>query len=397
MSFGGDGIPGIEPGVQIISDGWTDLGFVPRRFRVGGRFEVEDGPRAKAIPLHTCVLCGGLILHDDEWDYEHPFPKWVHRLAGDVGENRSAFIHLRGNIPTWRQLELAAHRTCNQLFARYIEDPARNAVKTMVEGGQVAGQQIDAVLDWLDKVRTSSAHLATAFMGHGLVLNYEKWHFPNWRIGLFDRAAFFFRIDKYTEALDLWECGFEAFLTTPGALILRIKDLVIVTISNNFLLSSTFGLPTGALIKGEPVMTDGTGINAVGFGSRRTRLEASLIVAQPMRRQHVKGGDHPAAPELTGAGDGHVYHLENGNWRRTRSLNFSQLPILNADIGLELAGLETVEWLILQKEEDHQRRESPAVNLAMRSMPELWVTKLNLIDHIGDLRAGLLPLQNDRL
>lgn len=396
MSFGGEGLPGIERGLRFISDGWSDLGFVPRRFRVGGRYKVVDGPRASAVSLHTCVLCGSLILPEEQWDYEHPFPKWVHRLAGDVGNNRSAFGYLEGQIPTWRQLELAAHERCNQLFAKHIEDPARNAVKTMVEGGRVAGQQIDAVLDWLDKVRTSCAHLATAFMGHGLVLDYDDWHFPNWRIGLFDRAAMFFRVDRYPEPLDIWECGIEGFLTTPGALILRIKDLVIVTISNNFMLSSAFGLAMGAVINGEPTILDGTGIRAGGFGSRRTRLEASLIVAQPMRRQVFKSGEHPTSPQLTDNGDGHVYHLDKGNWRRTKSLDFSQLPTMNMNIGLALAGLETVEWLILQKEEDHARRGSPPVNLALRSMGELRDIKMGLIDFVGDLRRGLRPVENDR-
>jgi len=396
MSFGGDGLPGIEPGAQIISDGSEDLGFVPRKFLPGGRFKVEDGARVAAVPLHTCVLCGSLILPNHSSNFEHPFPRWVHRLAGDVGEHRSSFLQFDGEIPTWRQLELAAHETCNALFAKYIEDPARSAIKTMVDGGRVTSQQIDAVLDWLDKLRTSAAHLATAFKGHGLMLNYSPWHFPNWRIGLLDRAAMFFRIDEYRDPLDLWECMFEGFQTTPGALCLRIKDLVIVTISGNFLLSQAFGLGEASVINGGPAIIGGTGVCAAGFGSRRTRLEASLIVAQPMRRQYVKMGSQPAAPQLTEAGDGHVYHIEKGRWRRTKSLDYSQLPNLKMEIGYALAGLETVEWLILQKEEDHRRRGSPAVNFSLRSMNELWETKIDLIDYIADLRGGLKLQRNDR-
>jgi len=396
MSFGGEGIPGIEPGARIISGIETDLGFIPQRFLVGGRFKVEDGARAKTIPLHTCVLCGGLILKDDEWNYEHPFPRWVHRLAGDVGEEKSAFVQLIGGVPTWRQLELAAHRVCNDLFAKYIEDRARNTIKTMVEGGFVTAQQIDFVLDWLDKIRTSAGHLATAFTGHGLSLRYEEYHFPNRRIGLFDRVAIFYRVRDYPGPLHIWECMHPGFLTTPSALAVQIKDLVILTISNNFLLSQAFGLGQTRMIDGQLSWVEGSGVIGSGFGLRRTRLEAALIVAQPMRRQLVNAGVAMTSEALSKTGDGVVFHREDGRWRRTKRLDFSKLQTMDFQLGYALAGLEMVEWLILLKEEDHKRMGSPKRNVSLNSIDELRDIKTQLLASVAASRSGIWPLESDR-
>ncbi|MEY9531198.1 hypothetical protein [Sinorhizobium fredii] len=396
MSLGGDGVPGIERGLQEIAL-CRDLSFIPRRFRVGGRMEIKDGPRSREIPTDTCVLCGSLIL-DEQRNYEHPFPRWVHRLAGDAGELRSTAVRTAaGEMPTWRQLELSAHSNCNSLFARHIENPARQAIISMVEGGSITSSQMDAVLDWLDKVRSSSAHMATAFSGHGLLLDYHYHSFPNWRIGKFDRAAMFFRINRYSSPLDLWDCMDEGFLTTPGALVLRIKDLIMVTISNNYMLSPAFGLEHSSQVGGDISRFEGSGQFAPGFGSRSTRLGMGLVVGQAMRRQYMAQGEHGPSRQLREDGDGHIYSLEKGRWHRTRSLDFSKLPVLDAQLGIALASLEAVEWLILQKEQDHIRMGKPQEFIAMRSIPSLTDAKLTLIDAVAAARGGLRPPENDRI
>ncbi|OWV76809.1 hypothetical protein ATY76_02320 [Rhizobium sp. R339] len=211
----------------------------------------------------------------------------------------------------------------------------------MVGGGMVYAQQIDVVFDWLDKVRSSSAHMATAFTGHGLVLDYRHTHFPNWRIGLSDRAAIFFRVEKYEEPLDLWDCMDRGFLFTPGALAIRIKDLVILSISGAYLLSPAFGLPEPKAVNQQLEWVDGSGKWASGFGSRISRLGSALIVAQPMRRQETKEGLLSKSAAITELGDGYVHYLKKNRWSRTKRLDFSQLPKLSAKLGYALANLES--------------------------------------------------------
>ncbi|MBY5868402.1 hypothetical protein [Rhizobium leguminosarum] len=264
-------------------------------------------------------------------------------------------------------------------------------MKSMVDGARVTGEELDRVLDWLDKVRASAAHMATAFSGHGLVLHYEDHAFPNWRIGLFDRVAFFFRVDTYQDALDLWECTDPGFLTTPGALAIRIKDLVIVTVSNNFLLSEAFGLMNRIEVGG--MLTDVLGNDewAAGFGFRRTRLEKALVVAQPMRRHHLREGLQNPSRSLKENGDGNVYHLEEGRWRRTKSIDFAALHTMPYELGYTLSCLEMIEWLLWQKHNDYVLSGRPEGFAAKQSAPRLNAAKQLFIDRIGRLKSGDRP------
>jgi hypothetical protein len=270
-------------------------------------------------------------------------------------------------------------------------------MKSMVDGARVTGEELDRVLDWLDKVRASAVHMATAFSGHGLVLQYDDRAFPNWRIGLYDRAAFFFRVDKYQDALDLWECMDPGFLTTPGALAIRIKDLVIVTVSNNFLLSQAFGLMNRIEVGGMLTNIPGKDEWAAGFGFRRTRLEKALVVAQPMRRLHLREGLQNPSRSLKENGDGNVYHLEKGHWCRTKCIDFATLHTLPDELGYSLSCLEMIEWLLWQKHNDYVLSGRPEGFYAKQSAPSLNAAKQLFIDRIGRLKSGDQPSWVDQL
>ncbi|PCK85544.1 hypothetical protein CPT32_17760 [Rhizobium sophoriradicis] len=209
----------------------------------------------------------------------------------------------------------------------------------------------------------------------------------------------FFRIDKYKEQLDLWDCNHPAFLSTPSALILRIKNLMIVTVSSNYMLTEAFGL--GDAKRVNPSDEDGQwipgdGKYAAGFGSRRTRLGVGFVVVQVMRRAYFEQGQQPSAPALKANGDGHVYHLRQNRWERTKSLDFSKLPVLGRDLGIALAGLEICEWLILFKETDHARLGSPPNYFACESLPLLYAEKSLLLDAVAASRGGILAPPDDR-
>lgn len=394
MSLGGDGIVGVEPFVELALPAGVDTPFIPRRFRSGGRLNVQDTPNIRKTRLVTCVLCGGVIV-DGDTTVEHPLPQWLHRYCDDVGERSATSFAVGGKQPTWRQLCLDAHRECNTLFARRIEEPTIHSLKAIVEGKVLTWSQIDTVFDWLDKVKTSTAHMGTALQGHSTQLEYHEFSFPNLRIGAFDRLALFFRVSNVTSALDLWECLNLAFLTTPTAIALRIKDLVIVYASNNYLLSKAFGLGIGFRKDGSTTFESGPGAFASSFGSRTTRLSVAKIIAQPMRRQHRKAGFHPHSNALQESGDGRVFELKEGRWNRVRSTSFGELPKLAYSIGYALASLEVIEWIILAKEEDYSRYGS-ADNFFMQSMPELHLGKSLLLDVIAQLRGGLKPRESDR-
>ena len=127
----------------------------------------------------------------------------------------------------------AKHKKCNTEFARKIEEPVISPINRLTAGGRVTWSEIDAIFDWLDKIKSSSALMGAALGGHSLQLNYYETSFPNLRIGAFDRIGIFFRVTDKIIYLDLLDFLNYSFLSTPSAMLLRIKDLMIVYVSNN--------------------------------------------------------------------------------------------------------------------------------------------------------------------
>ncbi|WP_156022594.1 hypothetical protein [Sphingobium indicum] len=395
MSMGGDGVIDERPWVEAARHASENLSFIPRRFQVGGRLQIADSPAVRSTIFPSCVLCGGLITNNDA-TLEHPLPQWLHRMAGNVSENRvEVFNSDEHKQPTWRQLCLVSHRSCNAKFARKIEDPVISPIKRLTAGGRVTWTEIDAIFDWLDKIKSASSLMGAALDGHSVQLGYYETSFPNFRIGAFDRLAIFFRVTDNVIPLDLLDFLNRSFLSTPSAMLIRIKDLMIVYVSNNFLLSSTFGLAVGTADGGFMRYIPGTGLFAAGLGARRSRLPTAKIIAQPMRRQHQKQGLSDAGPALQPNGDGRVFELCGSRWHRVRSTDFSNLVRINSSIGYVLAGLEVIEWLILCKEQDFARYGLDDAYF-MKSLPNLRQEKIDLLDELSQLRGGIRPDVNDR-
>jgi hypothetical protein len=114
-----------------------------------------------------------------------------------------------------------------------------------------------------------------------------------------------------------------------------------------------------------------------------------------MRRQHQKAGLLDNSAALQGNGDGRVYELVGSRWTRVKSCDFSALPRLNIRLGYALAGLETVEWIILSKEQDYGRYGTPE-SFFMKSLPMLQDEKRSLIQLVSTMRGGLPMPESDR-
>ncbi|WP_141245418.1 hypothetical protein [Mesorhizobium sp. WSM4313] len=384
------------PLVEVARPAGENLQFIPRRFQAGGRLQIADSVGIQNTFISTCVLCGGVIV-GEEATLEHPLPQWLHKYAGDMGDRKASAFRVSETIqPTWRQLSLSSHKECNRLFARKLEDPSITAIKAMVEGRRLTWTQLDAAFDWLDKIKSASAHMAIALRSHNLRLGYEDISFPNKRVGAFDRLALIYRLSEGTPPLDLWDCLNDGFLTTPTAITLRVKDLVIVYASNNYLLSAAFGLGSYLMQNNSATYIPGTGTFAPGFGTRFCRIPPAKILAQPMRRQHQKEGLLDNNPALQENGDGRVYELVGSRWTRVRGCDFSALPRLNSRLGYALAALETVEWIILSKEQDYGRYGTPE-SFFLKSLPVLQNEKRGLIELVSTLRGGLTMPESDRI
>lgn len=388
MRYGGDGVIDHD---DFVSDhhirGFKFQGQ-RKKFEIGGRLSIKEYSKTNENLNTSCVLCGG-ILYGDDHDMEHPLPQWLHSYAENVADRRaSSFWFNRYSIPTWRQLELAAHRSCNQQFAKKIERPAMTAIKSIVEGRRVTADQLQMVMNWMDKIKSSVSHMSVALSGNILELYYNDFHFPDRRIGLHDRFMIAFRCSGYRESLDLWECVSESFVTTPAVFGLQIKDLILVYASNFEILSDAFGLNKYYQYQGQQRVDIGTGQYHSGLGHRGIEVAGSMVIAQPMRRQLVKSGYIEPGNSLFPNGDGKVFQLVGGRWNRVKSIKFTGLPRFPIDLAKTLASIEIIEWLIINKNLDHTRNEK-GKGFFMRSMPELLHARENFRKLAFQMKTGL--------
>jgi hypothetical protein len=391
MSYGGSRVIDVEYAtegpLQRADDGGN---FILRRFETGGRLKIKHSKHIRKASMATCVLCGNPIGREQS-NYEHPLPQWLYKIAGEeISEFKPGSLKVSTKIePTWRQLCLKAHTVCNSKFAENIEFPARSSLKSILAGERITWSDLDRLFDWLDKVKSTAAHMATALLSHAFRFEYGEHCFPNRRIGLFDRLALFFRVSDKSPKLELWDCLTRAFRTTPSAIILMINDLVIVYVSANYILSPAFGLPNVELSHGLAVMIKGSGNWASGFGSRDTRLPTALVLAQPMRRQHKAIGIFENNSVFQENGDGKVFSLSQKSWNRVRNVDFSSLPVINFHLGLALATLEIIEWTIISKEADASRYVGDT-SFFMKSMVDLYASRGNIMQKIRDMTG--LPI-----
>lgn len=393
--MGGDGVIQDSP-TNAAAFGDLDDSVWPRRyFKLGGRLKQRDALKSRVKRSHTCVLCGE-PLGCAPTNLEHPLPQWLHRFAGEASEDRPLSFRAPGlGSPTWRQLCLASHQTCNSEFERRIERPAMGPLKTIVKGGTLSWSDLDRVFDWFDKVMSAGAHMGTALTEHRSNFLYLQTNFPHKRVGLFDRLAIFFKMTGPDDGLELGHLLNDGFLTTPSAMLLTIGNTGIIYVSNNHLLSSAFGL--GMPYKEGDIYgyRAGSGIFGDNLLDRITRLPAAKLIAQPMRRQHQRLDMVTPHPALQSNGDGKVFELKAGRWMRVTNCSFSNLPIIDGPIAIALASLEIIEWLILMKERDDQIY--PTVpRIFMEPMRQLISEKTDILRWITMLRGGLAITESDR-
>ena len=206
----------------------------------------------------VCVFCGKSPV--DKTD-EHLIPKWLLKLVGVLDVNINiGFID--GKEVKGKDFHTPACYKCNKRYSN-LENHVSSIFKSIIfEKANLDRENSTLLLDWFDKIR----------MGLWFLFWYEnhKNTVPtfsiNERIGVKDRCLFIF----YTK--DIYQ-GFQVFGLSPifecfpTAICLRVGQLCMINISNDFFSSKKLGLPVGIIetnendtnikISGNPVLLDG--------------------------------------------------------------------------------------------------------------------------------------------
>jgi hypothetical protein len=385
MSFLGKGIVKWGEGQQPmdIATAPNFLSYHPIEIGFGKKLDLQIPPQNFPKMQH-CLLCGSLIINEPVND-EHPVPSWLMR---DTGTKDAFFRELMlgdNNIPARGDFSFQAHQHCNSEFGRLLEEKVKPDLNKILDGGILGEAQIDRFLDWLDKVR-ATVHISV-LQAEGRLENYgvQKHNFPNKRVGLHDRMAFFFRVQMRDEiqGLQIEAPQNRGFQSTPTALVLRVKDLVIVSISDFCLLSSTLGIPLYKKDKnGSLVSKKGSGIVARTFSNRISRLHFARAIFQAMRPNSPDNENLLYRNTLENNGQGKLFTSMNSKIERVKSgkVDFSNLPTLDFNEGIGLACLEFMEAIIDCKKRD-MRAKYPD-NFFMKSIKDLYEDREEILEHL---------------
>lgn len=193
-----------------------------------------------------CVFCG---KEPEDKTKEHVIPRWLMRLTGD--ERRNVFLGVRysdgiDNIKihkhSFSTYTAPACRACNSKFSE-LEDLAKSTIESILIEKPVSANEIEILLDWLDKVRIG-LWLAGRMIGTNVFRAMQpKFHIAD-RIRWGDRWA---RLTLLPESvgngLTYMGVGTPMFGCMPSVFTLRINRLVIQNASSPRILTRWLGLP----------------------------------------------------------------------------------------------------------------------------------------------------------
>lgn len=188
-----------------------------------------------------CVFCGSKPENKNK---EHIIPQWLLGLTGDprrdfyLGTPWMSESSERSYAAS--QFQFPACQKCNENYS-VLEEKTKNVIETIINNGKVTREEIDLLLDWFDKVRV------------GLWLGYrylEKDYFkitPHFhidsRIGRADRVLYVYCLSDALEGLTFNGTTSPVFFHMPSCFSLRIKRLLFLNMSAEFLIARRVGFP----------------------------------------------------------------------------------------------------------------------------------------------------------
>lgn len=187
-----------------------------------------------------CVFCGKPLGSDR--NAEHVLPKWLMRRGGDIRRTVRLGVDRAGRaieLP-FVTLTAPAHTSCNSAWSE-LENRVCVMAEAIVRGDALAAEEIDPLLDWLDKVRVGV--WLQRRMRAGNPASITPGFHVNQRVAAADRFAAFYRFPSFAPGASYLATGSPVFTIMPSVFMIRIDDVVIVSGSAPGLLAQYLGLP----------------------------------------------------------------------------------------------------------------------------------------------------------
>jgi hypothetical protein len=190
-----------------------------------------------------CIFCGAPPTGKNK---EHVISQWLLRLTGDP--NRTVPLgmdYTKPGLPTrhfsYDSFTFPACELCNSSFSA-LEVRAQRVVMAMLRGMAVSAEDLDTLLDWLDKVRIG--------LWSGMVylnknhLKITPHFFIASRIGAKDRMLLVYRDNQKAHGVSFVGTDSLIFQAMPSCFYFVINHLHFFSVSADWLFSARFGLPS---------------------------------------------------------------------------------------------------------------------------------------------------------
>lgn len=187
--------------------------------------------------MKTCIFCGE---KPNKKTKEHVIPRWLIEITGDpkrttlIGKYRDSLRKF-----PWQNFTFPACDDCNQEFAD-LEGKAKQVVTNLLEKKNVSSEQINNLLDWLDKVRIG------LWLGYLMLDKMDEFE-PNFhikkRLGVSDRMVSIHYLKDSELGIGYSCTEFPIFKLSPSCFMLSINNIALFNFSMEFALSRRMGFP----------------------------------------------------------------------------------------------------------------------------------------------------------
>ncbi len=182
-----------------------------------------------------CIFCG---KPPSSKNMEHPLPKWLLKLTGDLHRTEQVYP---GHSRPLSTFEFPSCETCNDKWGKVLETRASLVMKMLLHEEAVSDLQITILMDWFDKVRIG-LWLASLQLSNNRYGVKPKFHISS-RVGLHDRFLAIYRLEEKCETLDWYAVDTFNFHCMPSCFSMKVNDLYFLNVSYEYLFLEKFGFP----------------------------------------------------------------------------------------------------------------------------------------------------------
>lgn len=228
-----------------------------------------------------CIFCGENPPVDKT--LEHVIPRWLISKTGHLKRKGTFLMNGKFRELPWDNYKFPACSVCNSSYGAGLEKNMISVLKK-IESEEILMEDIDILLDWMDKVRVG------LFLGMQMSFK-EQMLSPKYaissRIGVADRLIGIYKLGLENKGITFLGVEPYIFPLCPSVFTLIVNDYLFVNASSSFLFSKNLGFDYPLMGSGETVDGDKHGRGVCRMKKGTGKIKLPLI-----RKSFLNGGNY---------------------------------------------------------------------------------------------------------